>query len=247
MNISSCPYPEAPVLAEIREIVRLARKTSPACPGFPEAEDTERTWLLRGESGQLLSFLAVLDPDPDNISECIGITRPDARRKGAMRALLAAAESLLDTRDVLFRADGNDRETAAALTALGAEKLPSVDLLMALDLPGGSFSSENGLKMAVSGENDHLRYTFALAGKPAASCTADIFSDRTASFGNFEVAEPMRGKGIGTKAFARVLADLGGRNVCRVILHVESGNIPAVRLYKKAGFRVLETLSAWFW
>ena len=286
MKISSTVRPEEAVLREISGLVRLARASHPACPGFPGNEETERTWLARDDSGKLLAFLAVCRPDGDHLSECVGITRPEARRKGVMRALLDAASPLLDSRDVLFSCDGEDPETKSALLAIGAEPAGPDQWLMGVELaadaardtreehlprnacrpssgsaslpaPAGPGSAESKpalwMRRAAESHPDGsrtLRYRFTADGLPAGeavSCRANLLPGGTASFGEFLVAEKLRGRGIGAEAFARVLLDLRDAGARRVILHVDSGNIPAVRLYKKAGFRVLETLSVYFW
>jgi GNAT superfamily N-acetyltransferase len=283
MEISSTDCPDSAVLGEIDALVRLVRASCPACPGFPGSEEAERTWLLRDDRSRLLAFLAVCRPDADNLSECVGITRPEARRKGCMRSLLDAASPLLDDRDVLFSCDGGDKETKNALLAIGAEPAGPDQYLMGMDLAAGiaektepERDSEHAIPLSPAGYRPALRmlrtaeeqpggvrtlrYRFSRedfsgegfsgesSGQPdAASCRADLLPNGTASFGEFLVAESLRGKGIGANAFARVLRDLRASGAARVILHTDSGNIPAVRLYKKAGFRILETLSIYSW
>ena len=77
MKISSTVRPEEAVLREISGLVRLARASHPACPGFPGNEETERTWLARDDSGKLLAFLAVCRPERSEIltAGTLGATR----------------------------------------------------------------------------------------------------------------------------------------------------------------------------
>ena len=51
---------------------------------------------------------------------------------------------------------------------------------------------------------------------------------------------PYRGRGIGTQLLRAMLDELRGRGFAAVSLSVQRAN-PAVRLYRRLGFRVVET------
>ncbi len=84
---------------------------------------------------------------------------------------------------------------------------------------------------------------------PAAVCMArmqpvpDVPGTFHACFYGFRVHDLCRGLGIGEAAFCLVLNDLIARGCTRIVLHVSSDNYPALSIYKKAGFRIIETLS----
>ena len=84
---------------------------------------------------------------------------------------------------------------------------------------------------------------------PAAVCMArmqpvsDVPGTFHACFYGFRVHDLCRGLGIGEAAFCLVLNDLIARGCTRIVLHVGSDNYPALSIYKKAGFRITETLS----
>lgn len=64
-----------------------------------------------------------------------------------------------------------------------------------------------------------------------------------ACFYGFHVHELCRGIGIGESVFYHVLKDLITRGCTQIVLHVGGDNYPAISIYKKAGFRITETLS----
>lgn len=84
---------------------------------------------------------------------------------------------------------------------------------------------------------------------PAAVCMArlqevpEVPGTFHACFYGFRVHELCRGLGIGESAFSLVLDDLTARGCTQIVLHVSSDNYPALSIYKKAGFRITETLS----
>ena len=84
---------------------------------------------------------------------------------------------------------------------------------------------------------------------PAARCMArmqpvpDTPGTFHTCFYGFRVHELCRGLGIGEAAFCLVLNDLIARGCTQIVLHVSSDNYPALSIYKKAGFRITETLS----
>ena len=58
-----------------------------------------------------------------------------------------------------------------------------------------------------------------------------------------EIAEPFRGHGLG-QAMIRQLQDLTPAiGISTLTLQVSGDNLPALRLYKKTGFHITETLS----
>ena len=84
---------------------------------------------------------------------------------------------------------------------------------------------------------------------PAAECMVrlqpvkDLPDTFHACFYGFHVHELCRGIGIGESVFYHVLKDLIKRGCTQIVLHVSADNYPALSIYKKAGFRITETLS----
>jgi len=83
------------------------------------------------------------------------------------------------------------------------------------------------------------------AGKPVGSITARYFDEENKGFGyvDWDVPElgmallkTYRGHGIGTALMRKLFETLREKNVCRISLSVDPGNISAMKLYKRFGF-----------
>ncbi len=75
-------------------------------------------------------------------------------------------------------------------------------------------------------------------GEPVGTARVAMTRSGTGMLDGMNVAEVHRGRGIGRLLLARALAALGGRTD-HVWLDVDSDNVPARRLYARAGFRVI--------
>lgn len=82
--------------------------------------------------------------------------------------------------------------------------------------------------------------------EPDVICHTKI-SEAGACLYGFTVEEMLRGCTLGQEALAAVVRDLKSEGCPLLFLHVSGDNLPAVHLYKKAGFRITETLAYYFY
>lgn len=218
---------------------------------------------------RLAAVLAAI-ASPDEV-ECIAMTAPKQRRRGYFAELLNAAEDFFGDTDLILPAKSDDAETRLALEAAGAEKL-STEYRMEKKLTAGTKQASSspakdpgilkehgarseqasragsaGLTMAVDdGEDGARTYTFCVSdtAEPAvyAGLCRTLQEGASACFYDFEIDEKLRGKGLGRAALSLVLEHLRAAGTHKVFLHVSGDNLPAVRLYEKAGFAVTEAM-----
>lgn len=79
----------------------------------------------------------------------------------------------------------------------------------------------------------------------AGTCRTSVFDRQagTACLYAFEIVPELRGRGIGKQALYLILRFLKETGVKALSLQVSGDNMAALNLYKKAGFRITETLS----
>lgn len=218
---------------------------------------------------RLAAVLAAI-ASPDEV-ECIAMTAPELRRRGFFTELLDAAADFFDDTDLILPAKSDDAETCLALEAAGAEKL-STEYRMEKKLTTGTEEASSspvkgtsvpeetdarseqasragsaGLTMAVDkGEDGARTYTFCVSdtAEPAvyAGLCRTLQEGASACFYDFEIDEKLRGRGLGRAALSLVLEHLRAAGTRKVFLHVSGDNLPAVRLYEKAGFAVTEAM-----
>ena len=73
-----------------------------------------------------------------------------------------------------------------------------------------------------------------------------MISDRQAELLNIGVAAEYQRKGIGTCLLDRLLEHCTAKGVDEVFLEVRFGNLPAIDLYRKSGFREVGRRSAYY-
>lgn len=242
-TIEKSASPGPALAAALRNLENLCLENVPGCPGWPEEDYTEYFLCAFDKDSALLAALSVGFAE-EKVRECVGMTRPDQRRQGLMRALVKAARRDIGEDGILIPCAAGDTDSASAVKALGGA-FCSEEHLMRLDLPAepsllsGDFPA---LSLSRKRRGGTLRYTFRQGRKTVASCTV-LPGEKTASFGEFAVREELRGQGIGTAALALTLRDLKARGASRVLLHVTGSNVPALALYRRAGFRDIAVLS----
>ncbi len=223
---------------------------------------------LTWEDGQILSVLAWLPYDEDT-AECIAFTRPDRRREGHFSRLLEQAIEEQADCDILFPVSGDCADTMAALDVLGAE-LEGREYQMEISLgadhpcfqrfaagaPGGVPGAPGGVP-GMSGAHLKLRektdfrtdpavvefYPSKEEGLSVGSLETAPVSEDCVCLHHVEVEETARGQGYGSQMIGLLLGTLESRGIRRVILQVSADNTPALCVYKKAGFRITESLS----
>ena len=207
---------------------------------------------------------------PDEV-ECIAMTAPEERRRGFFTELLDAAADFFGDTDLILPAKSDDAETYLALETTGAEKL-STEYRMEKKMTAGTEEASSspaedpclpdetdarseqasragsaGLTMAVDdGKGGAKTYTFCVSDTAESVVYAGLCrtlqEGASACFYDFEIDEKLRGKGLGRAALQLVLEYLQAAGTHKVFLHVSGDNLPAVRLYEKAGFAVTEAM-----
>ena len=101
-----------------------------------------------------------------------------------------------------------------------------------LRLTSVSGTPESRLDFTAWLSGDQKAGSFSLYLQPPSACLFEV-----------EIAEPFRGHGLG-QAMIRQLQDLTPAiGISTLTLQVSGDNLPALRLYKKTGFHITETLS----
>ena len=63
---------------------------------------------------------------------------------------------------------------------------------------------------------------------------------------NIVVSETERRKNIGTLLIDNMLSDLNNKDIEHIMLEVNSNNIPAINLYKKFNFEIINTRKKYY-
>lgn len=250
----------------ILTIVEECRKIHPFTISFPFEDGAVYYMLCDPEP---VCALALLLPDgvrADPAAECVAFTLPSRQRQGCFSALFEKASAEIEDIDLYFLTDGSDEGALKTLQALGAEpefsehrmeldledaELELADIRLPVRSGGASLSpvrSGEALRLSVrvedTGEDIAFPY-FLNEGTeviPAGSCHFAVFAGSACLYG-FEIAEPLRGRGLGYEALIMALAHMKRLHTGTVTLQVSGGNTAALRLYEKTGFRICETLS----
>lgn len=195
---------------------------------YPLEEPDGIHYLFYKEGHGLISALAFL-PCGVLTAECIAYTAPAFRRRGSFSALLGAVLSDREDWSLLFPVSGTAADARAVLAVIGAGH-DHDELQMCLELFPAAGVHAGSRKLP------HSR-------TPHASFALTPVSADTLCLHDVAVEEGFRGRGLAGAMIGEMLRELRGYPFRRVILHVSGGNAPAVALYKKAGFRITETLS----
>ncbi len=241
---------------QARELTALCCRHDGLHLSYPTDESDNCHWLLFADGTILAAALTVL-PLEEGLAECIAFTHPDHRRRGYFSELLENAMNQFEEWNLLFPISGSCPDTLAVLDCLGAE-LSSCELQMEATLPADtklpitaepSSTSEirnvpNDISLQISPQPDGS-CLFSLLRDNAAlgSCMTTPVSDDCVCLHQVEIHEEFRGQGLAYAMLTRLFKHLTGQNISRVILQVSGENETALRLYKKTGFRITETLS----
>lgn len=95
----------------------------------------------------------------------------------------------------------------------------------------------------------HLNFTAAdgckLVSCRYGECCLAEWSDGVYLFGMLVYAR-FRGQGFGTRILAALIAKLSEKGCSRIVLEVSSDNLPALRLYRRMGFQIMESVSYFY-
>ncbi len=256
----------------VRDLVSLCCRADGIRLSYPleadEAAGDTRHYLLAAADGSLPAVLALTFCD-DQTAECTAFTHPAYRRRGYFSRLLSEAVDACEDSDILFPVCEECADTMAALRSLDAE-LQYRELRMVTELPDGGAAPEpdTGSLALTPGTPDadgdvlwtmtpgtpdadgDMLWTMAPGDALSSGSPRVIGTCRTLPLGpssvclhSVEIAPDLRGRGYGTRMLALLIPALAGRRVRQIVLHVSEDNRAAVALYKKAGFRIAETLS----
>ncbi len=244
-------------LKQVRDLTSQCLMAFPAPLSCPEDGDIyflaeEPAPVLK--KGPILTAFLALYVLEENLFECSAFTHPDWRQKGLFSALLEAAEIAYPDHQFSFPVPEGDvcLPALSALNSLGAE-FWCREHLMTLDagnIPSCPFPKAVPISLHIT-ETDGLKTAQAFyGGNLAASCSLDISQSpkgKTCCLHQVLVPESLRGKGWGTRFLLSLLPALKEQGVCRFLLQVSGENLPAIALYKKAGFQITETLSSYLY
>ena len=219
------------------ELVRLCRDHDGSSLSFP-SEDGSFFVLVR-EEGILACALALYDLEP-HLYECAAFTRPDMRRRGFFSAALDRARRQFQNDDFSFVTDGRCQAAAFVLKKIRA-RYWYCEHMMRLDFDGWR-PPVCVLPPAFSMEVDVPgHFTARIHGREAGVCSI-MNSGPSVYLWGLEIRSRFRGKGYGKAFFLQVLKKLE-QKAPSVLLQVSGDNTAALNLYKKTGFRIVETLS----
>lgn len=256
MNIVNALSLSREQIKEIHDITNLCRKQdgiSLSCPN-----DGDDFWLLYEgdpETSSIRAFFAVFKTDA-SCWECYAFTRPDSRGRGYFSALLEAvltAGQEAGDPDLCFVTDNRCGDAQEILKHLEAEfwydeymMECKLDSASGLDLDSAS-GFDLDLAMTVEDEGPEWGMTLRIAkdgsaAPPAGTCRLSLHGD-SAYLYSLEIAPHLRCQGVGSM-FVQGIMGMLKKDGCRQLrLQVSGTNEPALRLYRKTGFRITETLS----
>lgn len=235
-------------LSDLHRLETACRTSDQTNLTFP-VEEENLTFLLYDEDTLLSVFSAIISEN--DTFDCCAFTLPSMRRNGFFTRLLEEFLKESSEAELLFTADCSCPDTAAALEAIGAE-LWYEEHMMELEL-NSQKQGDPDLAVILSPSGITLSgdtlYTAEQDGRPVGSFHLVLYKDAFYFYG-FEINEPLRGKGLGTRVMKHLLNDLtrlpeGAPG--KVRLQVNGTNDPALALYRKLGFRTVETVSCYLY
>lgn len=207
-----------------------------------ETGDGCHHFLLYQEDARLIAALSLIFLD-DGLAECCAFTHPEHRRQGHFTRLLEHALDTCEECDILFPVPESCPDTMAALAALGAE-LESREHRMELETPPDlSGVGQRNLTLLPSEDEASCAWQLFLGDHLIGRCLTTPASGSCICLHHVEIDPDYRRQGYGAEFLTMLLSALSASGIRKVILQVPDSNEAALALYKKAGFRITETLS----
>ena len=153
----------------------------------------------------------------------------------------------------MFLVDESCGACVAAMEALGAD-LDHHELQMELEMEPERIGW--GPELCLTAETDpaipgNLHWKLFQEGSGgknlSGSCQTLALSRGHVCLHHMEIPENLRSQGFGTRLLDLLKEALARDGITRILLQVSGDNTPAVRLYKKAGFRVTENLACYLY
>lgn len=229
-------------------------------------------YYLGTEDGELISFLSIFAPDAAEAEIVACIAPQYRRRGYFRALLQAVQEQLSQrgVQRMLLHCDAASTQGQAAMAALGAQlsfseysmtrplaDLPPADnRLMIAEAGAEELESLVQLAVEVFGDDPvscRTRlskametptmsvYSARLDGQPVGLCRI-IWDETPPGICTLGVHPSQRGHGLGEALLVLMLRQIAERGYKAATLDVDSGNIPALTLYRKVGFQVLSQI-----
>lgn len=186
--------------------------------------------------------------------ECCAFTLPQNRRQGCFTLLFEELLKETGDSDLIFSVQENCRDTVSALEAIGAafwyqEHMMSLSFsgFSGSELAKGCHIPESiSISERQSFQEEPVHYVFLAGDKAVGSCYLDS-RENSSYFYGFEIPEDLRNQGYGRACLSLLLnaffTQSGTGKEGTLFLQVSGQNVPAMALYKKAGFQITESLS----
>lgn len=211
--------------------------------------DGDEFFLLFSDQAPNTLESAVAVYRDEGLWELRGFTLPSCRRRGYFSLLMeyvtAAAENEPEGQpDLCFSTDEKSADAIQTLKALDCvlwyqEYIMTRSLMR--ELPSDPESEQLSVRSYLLQQQAELK-AYLKDGRPAASCRLLIEGSHACLY-DVTVAQGLRGQGIGTRFMKSLLSHCRGLGIVALSLQVNSQNQPALRLYKKTGFSITQTLS----
>lgn len=238
--------------SSFRDLIKACQNDEPVRLGFPDDADL---FLFTCEQTMLVSCLIVCKVQND-LWECYVFTHPNRRKKGLCHYLIDKLCELApaDT-ELVFLLDHQSPDALAAFSFLDMdfwrteyqmERRISKEEALTFSPASAAFSL-SCKKICEDGEEGWEFMVFACTDTPSAPANL-VGNCRVLTHGNarfylyhVEISPDFRRRGLGTWLMEAVMQTLPENT--GLYLHVSADNTPAVKLYKKTGFHITETLS----
>ncbi len=237
------------------DLIKTCQSYEPVRLGFP---DDAELFLFPCEQTTVISCLIVCKVQND-LWECYVFTHPNRRKKGLCRDLIGKLCELApaDT-ELVFLLDHQSPDALTAFSFLEMDlwrteyqmerRISQKEALTALPFPPAADAfSLSCKKIREDGEEGWEFIVFSCADTPSAPANpvghCRVLKHGHARFYLYhvEISPDFRRQGLGTWLMETVMQSLPENT--GLYLHVSADNTPAVKLYKKTGFHITETLS----
>lgn len=250
MNLIRTNAPDARLSKDLSLLQKTCNEYDHITFSFPLEEDCICCLLYEDE--RLLSALIGFFTDPDTM-ECYGCTLPDKRQNGHFTFLLKELVNDYPDCDFIFPVYEDCQDGLKTLQAMEASFCYK-EYFMELSTPMSEeaiFIKENKDRndLTISSRkdsDDQICYEFFKDKAVVGKCRLDIQENSAYLYG-YEISESLRRQGLGTACLRLFLKTytslLSNQRKDTIYLQVSGDNLPAVALYKRAGFQIRESLS----
>ena len=223
---------------------------------LPEDENPY-AYLVFDDSDELIAYLGFIKIDANNMQVCMAVD-PEHRRQRIGTNLFLRLVSEFDSYSYSVSLDPKNETGKTFLKSLGFN-FASKELSMELNKDDFDFSAEPiELKIENDKSNENLNLDSAplkitgIINEEIEDNTVEqeigwlyLIKDKNSfCLCDIEVSEEYREKGFGNRLLQTTLKD-SFKHADKIILHVTSDNTPAIKLYEKNGFKILETIDCY--